>query len=131
MSYRLIYAGLAALVVAVVALAIAFAPEGESTEIPPPIEALFPRPNERVIRQTSIDVDLEVGYEAEIFVDGIAIPEREISFVDATGVYRWSPRPDSVVMTAWSPGDHVVRVEWTRIVDTPRSGTFEWTFRVQ
>lgn len=131
MSYRLIYVGLAALAVAAVALTVAFAPEGETTELPRPIEAVFPRPNERVIRQTTIDVDLEVGYEADIFVDGIQLPTGEVAYVEATGVYRWGPRIDSVLMTAWTPGDHTVRVDWERVVDTPSTGSFEWTFRVQ
>lgn len=131
MSYRWIYLGLGALVVAVIAVGVAVAPTGETTEIPPPIESVYPRPNETVIRQTTVDVDLEVGYEAEIYVDGFLLPAAEVGYVDATGVYRWSPRIDSVFMAAWAPGEHHVRVEWTRIIDAPLSGSFEWTFRVQ
>ena len=130
-SYRLIYIGLGALVVAVVALGFVFAPTGEDTELPAPFEAVFPEPNSSVIRQTTIDVDLEFGYEAQIFVDGFALPPSEVNYVDATGVYRWSPRPDSAVMQDWQPGEHTVRVEWERIVDAPITGSYEWTFRVQ
>lgn len=116
---------------ATVALGIAFAPEGEQTELPSPIEDVFPVPNNSVIRQTSIEVDLEVGYEATIFVDGFALPPNEVAFAEGTNVYRWSPAITSAIMSEWQPGEHTVRVEWTRIVGSPLTGEFEWTFRVQ
>jgi hypothetical protein len=131
MSYRMIYLGLGALLVAIVALGIAFAPEGDVTELPPPLEAVLPVPSNSVIRQTSIEVDLEVGHEATIFVDGFALPANEVTFVEATGVYRWAPSVTSTVMTEWTPGEHVVRVEWVRVVGAPLTGSFEWVFRVQ
>ena len=127
----MIYLGLAALAIAVVSLGIAFTPEGEMTEIPAPIESVVPTPGSSVIRQTSVEIDLEFGHEATIFVDGFALPENELVHVDATGVYRWAPSPASNVMAEWEPGEHAVRVEWVRIVDSPISGTFEWSFRVQ
>jgi hypothetical protein len=127
----MVYVGLGALVVAVIALGVAFAPEGGQTVLEPPIENVFPIPNNAVIRQTSIEVDLEVGYEATLFIDGFAIPENELSFSEGTNVYRWSPSLASAVMSDWEPGEHTVRVEWTRIIGAPVSGEFEWTFRVQ
>jgi hypothetical protein len=130
-NYRLIYIGLGALAVAVVALTVAFAPNGTPTELPPPIEDVFPLPNNSVIRQTTVEVDLEVGYEATIWVDGFALPPNEIGYADATGVYRWTPALTSSVMSEWSPGNHTVRVDWLHTIGTPTTGTFEWTFRVQ
>lgn len=131
MPYRMIYLGLAALVVAVVTLGVAFAPQGEVADIPAPIESVLPAPGNSVIRQTSIEVDLEYGYEATIYVDGFALPPAEVTFVEATGLRRWAPSPTSAVIPAWEPGDHTVRVEWTAVVGTPVSDSFEWSFRVQ
>jgi hypothetical protein len=127
----MLYFGLGSLLVAIVALGIAFAPEGEQTVLPGPLEAVFPIPNNSVIRQTSVEVDLEVGYEATIYIDNFAIPTNEVSFSDGTNVYRWSPSLVSAVMSEWQPGEHTVRVEWVRITGAPLSGEFEWTFRVQ
>jgi hypothetical protein len=126
--YRFIYVGLGLLAVAVVALGIAFAQEGDAVELPDPIEAVSPLPGDSVIRQTSVEIDLAVGYVAEIFVDGFPV---EATFVEATGVYSWSPAPNSAVMNEWTPGDHTVRVEWRSISGSPDFGSFEWTFRVQ
>lgn len=129
--YRFLYIGLGALVVAVVSLGIAFAPEGARTELPEPIEAVFPLPNNSVIRQTTVEVDLQIGYEATIFIDGFAVPTNEIAYSDGTNVYRWGPGLTSAMMSEWTPGEHTVRVEWRAITGTPLSGEFEWTFRVQ
>ena len=126
----MIYVGLGALVVAAVSLGIAFSPEGEETDIPAPVESVVPAPNDTVIRQTTVEVDLEFGYQATLFVDGFPLPANEVVFVEATGVRRWSPGPASSVMTDWEPGDHTVRVEWVNVVGTPNQGSFEWSFRV-
>ena len=128
MSYRLIYAGLGLLAVAVVALAVVFAQEGEAVEVPAPIESVAPEPGSRVIPQAVIEVDLEVGHIATIFVDGVPVPDP--NFVEATGVYTWAPHPGSAVLNQWTPGEHTVRVEWQRITGTPAAGDFEWSFRV-
>lgn len=129
MTYRLIYGGLGLLVVAAIALGLVLTREGDPVELPGPIESVSPPPGASVIRQAVVEVDLEVGYEATITVDGQRIPDPD--FVPGTGVYSWSPQPDSAVMTEWAPGEHVVRVEWMRVTGTPDFGDFEWTFRVQ
>lgn len=131
MSYRLIYTGLGLLVVAIIALGVALAPTGTPRTLPGPIEDVFPRPNDAVIRQTEISVDLEVGYEATLTVDGFPVPPSEVVFVPSTGVLRWAPSPTGVYLTEWDPGTHSVTVAWNRIVDLPDVGEFTWEFRVQ
>lgn len=129
MTYRLIYGGLGLLAVAAIALGVALNREGEPVELPGPIEAVSPAPGSSAIRQATLEIDLEVGYEATIVVDGFPVPNPD--FVPGTGVYTWEPRPDSPVMTEWTPGEHAVRVEWRRVSGNPDFGSFEWTFRVQ
>lgn len=125
----MIYIALGLLATAAIALGIVFNQEGDPVELPEPVEAVNPLPGDTVIRQAVVEVDLEVGYEATIFVDGMPLPDP--TFVSATGVYSWAPSPDSAVMTEWTPGDHTVRVEWVRVSGSPSGGSFEWTFRVQ
>lgn len=131
MPYRLIYLGLAAVVVAVVAVAIAFSPTGDPLQLPGPIESVFPLPGDSVIRQTTVELDLEFGYEAEIFVDGFRLPGPEVIFVEATGMYRWAPSAAGVYLNEWTPGEHTVDVIWHRVVGTAGTGQYTWTFRVQ
>lgn len=131
MRYRWIYIGLGALAVAVIAMGALLARSGDPAALPDAIESVFPRPNDSVIRQTVVEVDLRVGYAADIYVDGFLVPSTEVSIVDGTNVYRWSPSPTSVYLAEWSPGTHTVRVVWRSIVGSPEAGEFSWEFRVQ
>lgn len=128
-SYRLTYIGLGLLVLAAVALGAVLVREGESIDLPAPIETVSPAPGSTAIRQATVEVDLEIGYQARIFIDGQPVPDA--AFVDATGVYSWAPHRNSAVLTEWTPGQHTIRVEWVRVSGTPDVGSFEWSFRVQ
>jgi hypothetical protein len=129
--YRLVYVGLGLVALAAVLLAIAFGGGGEPTELPAPIESITPQPNDSALTQAILEVDLEPGYQAQIYVNGFLIPENEVSFVEPTGVHRWQPSPDSLVMQTWTPGIHEVRIIWDSLSGLPSPGEFEWTFRVQ
>jgi hypothetical protein len=129
--YRLIYFGLGALAVAVVALGFAFGGSGEPVELPGPVESVFPLPGDAVLMQTFVEVDLEVGYTVDIYVDGFLVPEHEVNIVEATGVFRWGPSPASVYLDSWTPGEHTVRIVWNTVTGLPETGEFTWTFRVQ
>ncbi len=131
MNYRWIYFGLAALAVAVAATGALMSRGGEATSLPDPIEAVYPGPDDAVIRQTVIEVDLRVGFEADIYVDGFLVPPSEVSFVEGTAVYRWAPSPASLYLTEWRPGPHEVRVVWRSISGPFETGEFSWSFRVQ
>jgi hypothetical protein len=128
MQYRLIYIGLGLIGVAALVLGTALSPEGETVELPAPIEAISPQPGDLVPLQTPVEIDLEVGYVAEITVDGW--PVADATFVEATGVYTWSPSPSNPTIPEWAPGEHTVRIVWNTYTGLPDTGTFEWTFRV-
>ncbi len=128
MPYRLIYVGLALVAVAAVAFGLVLATDGEEVALPAPIEQVSPAPGDMVPPQAILEIDLEVGYEAEISVDGW--PINDAQFVEATGVYRWSPSPSHPTINEWTPGDHTVTVVYNTYTGLPDIGTFEWTFRV-
>ena len=127
MPYRWIYLGLGLIGVAVIALGIALSPEGTAVELPEPIESLSPAPGDFVPAGATIEIDFEVGYEAQIFVDGW--PISDATFVEATGVYRWSPSPSHPTINEWTPGEHTVEVVWNTYTGLPDTGSFEWSFR--
>jgi hypothetical protein len=130
-SYRLIYAGLALVAIAAVVLAIAFGGGGDPVELPEVVEALVPGPGDAALAQAIVEVDLQPGFLAQIFIDGFPVPASEVAFVEATGVHRWQPARDSLIFDRWSPGEHEVRIVWDRIAGLPQPGEFTWTFRVQ
>jgi hypothetical protein len=130
-NYRLIYIGLGLVAVAAIALGVAFGRGPAPEPLPAVVESISPRPNDAVLRQAVIEVDLVHGYRAQIYVNGFLIPDRELVFVEATGVHRWQPTPTSVVLTDWPPGEQQIRIVWDTLVGLPDPGELSWSFRVQ
>jgi hypothetical protein len=131
MPYRLVYAGLALMALATVALGVAFGGGSEPDPLPTQIEKISPGPGEAVPRQVSLEIDLASGYLATIYVDGFPIPPGEIMLIEATGVHRWQPSPDGVVFQEWIQGTHTIRIVWDTVAGLPDPGDYEWSFRVQ
>jgi hypothetical protein len=139
MPYRMIYIGLGLVAVAAIALGIALSPDGEATAVPDQLEGVSPAPGSLVPPQAILEIDLPVGYEARITVDGWPLTVRpagpdgnlaDAIFVEATGVYRWAPSPSHPTINEWTPGEHTVVVTWDTYTGLPDIGSFEWTFRV-
>lgn len=128
MPYRLLYLGLGLVALAAVAFGIVFASEGDEIVLPDNLEAISPQPGDLVPLQTTLEIDLEVGYQAMIFVDGWQVVDAR--FVEGTGVYRWTPSPSNPTINEWTPGEHTIRIEWDTITGLPDPGSFEWSFRV-
>ena len=129
--YRLIYLGLGLLTVATLSLCFVFGRGGDPLNLPLPLERVSPNPYDAVPMQSGLEVDLEVGYVARIYVNDYPIPESELSFAEGVGIYRWRPSARSLLMDRWEVGEHTIRVEWERIYGLPDIGHFSWTFRVQ
>lgn len=127
--YRLVLTGLSLLLVSVVAAAIALTPDGDATPFPEAIEGVFPRPGDAVVQQFTLQIDLAVDYALDLTVDGVVIPDDEISFQPLTGVYTWRPGPGRTFET-WTAGPHDVAISWDRIAGLPDRGSFTWSFRV-
>jgi hypothetical protein len=128
MPYRLIYLGLGLVAIAAIALALALGGGGDELMLPDQIEDVSPQPGDLVPPQAGVVVDLPVGYVADIYVDGWLV--EDAAFVEGTGVYRWAPSPSNPTITAWTPGEHTIRVEWDTFRGLPDPGEFEWSFRV-
>ena len=128
MSYRLIYLGLGLVAVAAIAFGIVFATEGDEIELPEQVESVSPEPGSLVPPQTTVVIDLLVGYDAEIYVDDWLVTDA--NFVDATGVYRWAPSPANPTINEWTPGEHTIRVVYDTVNGLPDPGEFSWSFRV-
>lgn len=129
--YRLIYLGLGLLTVAALSLCYVFGRGGDPITLPPPLEGIYPEPYDAVPMQTGLEVDLEVGYAARIYVNGYPIPRSELAFSEGVGIYRWRPGAQSVIMDRWEVGEHTIAVEWEKTYGLPDVGNFTWTFRVQ
>lgn len=128
MPYRLIYIGLGLVGLAAIALGLVFSTDGEAADLPESLESVSPQPGDLVPPQTTLEIDLEVGYAATILVDGW--PISDATFVEATGVYRWTPSPSSPTIQEWTPGEHTVSITWDTDTGFPNPGSYQWSFRV-
>ena len=128
MPYRLIYIGLGFVGVAAITLGFAFSTNGEGTALPDALESISPQPGDLVPPQTGLEIDLQVGYAAKIVVDGW--PISDATFVEGTGVYRWTPSLSSPTIQEWTPGEHTVSITWDTYTGLPNPGSYQWSFRV-
>lgn len=128
MPYRYIYIGLGMVALAAVALGFALSDSGEPLALPEPIEAIYPEPGDLVPFQVGVEIDMKVGYSADIYVDGWLV--QDPVFVEGTGVYRWSPSASNPTINEWTPGEHTIRVVFDTVNGLPDPGDFEWSFRV-
>ena len=128
MPYRLIYIGLGLVGVAAITLGFAFSTNGDATALPDALESISPQPGDLVPPQTGLEIDLQVGYAAKIVVDGW--PISDATFVEGTGVYRWTPSLSSPTIQEWTPGEHTVSITWDTYTGLPNPGSYEWSFRV-
>lgn len=139
-SYRFIYLGLGAALIAIVLLGIAFgSPDSGGGERPEVLEQIYPEPGSRVTGLDPLEVDVPPEYVVSFWIDfrgtgsseanWVRVPESEITVVAATGVHSWQPGPDRT-FERWPVGNQRVRVEWDTTVGLADAGRYDWSFRV-
>lgn len=129
-TYRRLLIGLAVAFAALITTVVLIDTDGDPAALPEPLQSVFPLPNDVVARQTGIEVDLPIGYELTITIDGIHIPPDEITVLEGVGRHRWRPAPGRII-EQWEPGDHLIEITWDRVAGgRPDPGGFGWSFRV-
>ncbi len=128
--YRVIFTLLGVALVAIIVGAVVLSPDGRAPSLPAAVDGYAPADGDLVLRQTRIEVDLQVGYEIELVIDDVPIPDAEIQRVEATGLFTWTPGPGKT-FESWAPGFHAVVVRWDRTSGLPDPGSLRWSFRAQ
>ena len=127
-TYRFIILLLTGLLALVITWGISFSQDNsEELVLPNSLENIYPLPYDQVPQQASLEIDLPVGYQLTLIVDNYIIPQSEIQYVEATGVYIWRPGPNKTFET-WNPGKHTVRISWDTITGLPDFGEYAWEF---
>jgi len=127
-TYRFIILLLTGLLALVITWGISFSQDNsEELVLPNSIENIYPLPYDQVPQQASLEIDLPVGYQLTLIVDNYIIPQSEIQYVEATGVYIWRPGPGKTFET-WNPGKHTVRISWDTSTGLPDFGEYDWEF---
>ncbi len=128
--YRVMFLGLGIAFALVIVFAVVWAPAGREIRLPMAVESISPADGATVQRQIGLQIDMQVGYEIELFIDSVRIPDDEIGFTAATGRYVWEPGPAST-FSEWSPGTHSVSINYERTSGRVDVGALRWVFRVQ
>ncbi len=128
--YRVIFTLLGFALVAIIVGAVILSPDGRAPSLPAAVDRYAPTDGALVLRQTRIEIDLQAGYDIDLVVDGVPIPDAELEHVEATGLFTWTPGPGQTFDT-WTPGFHTVEVRWDRRTGLPDPGSLRWSFRVQ
>lgn len=142
--------GIAACIVALfVAVNIAVTGD-EGQELPDGLESIDPvKGATQVPAQTSVTVDMVVGYEGVLVVDGLELPvvNRDefaeqaaagqqlslppvVLFEPGNAVLTFTPSPNAEI-TEFTQGQHIVQViYWKSIEGRSKARSFTWTFEV-
>jgi hypothetical protein len=128
--YRVILAVLGIVFIVIVIGAVLFTPSGDPGAVPDPVDSIAPADGDLVLRQTTVVLDLQSGYEARLTIDGTPIPPTEVAFIEGTGRHEFAPGPGKTI-EEWTVGFHVVEATWDRANGLPDPGSLTWSFRVQ
>ncbi len=128
--YRIVLSLLGVVFVAVVVAAVLLTPGGTPTTLPPHVVEVSPADGALVLRRTKIVLRLDPAYRASFVVDGVPVPDDEVTYVPGTGLHVFAPGPGKVLET-WTPGVHVVEARWDTTSGLPDPGSLRWSFRVE
>ncbi|MEX2322525.1 MAG: hypothetical protein WEA29_01985 [Acidimicrobiia bacterium] len=129
-AFRRLMIGLGLALAALVVTLAVLDTDGDPLELPGALRSVYPHPNDMVLSQVGLEINLPVGYEITLTVDGVGIPESEISVTPEIGQFRWRPAPGRVI-EGWEPGEHTIEITWDRVAGGPPDpGGFSWEFRV-
>ena len=108
----------AALIVGVVV----FLPPSREAPLPEFIDRVSPTGTIPVGDTLPVVVDIEPGYDIELFVDQLQVPAAEIEMTP--GGYEWVPA-EGRRRSSWNAGVHTVAVRWT---GPAGEGEYRWSF---
>ncbi len=126
---RLIIIGALAIAAALFGTAIVvYLGNPRTTDLPVAIQEVSPVAQSTVVLQSDVVVDLAAGYTAEIDINGVPIPEDEITEVLALNQIRFSPGAGKTLERLFTE-QNCVRVNYWLIVQGPlNTQTYTWCF---
>ncbi len=99
-----------------------------SRDLPVAIQAVSPEPGSNVLSQSSVSVDLAVGYTAELEINGVPIPEEQLFRVQALNQLSYQPGTGKIIGQLL-PDQNCVRVFYWLIAQGPDdTRQFTWCF---
>ncbi len=127
---RLFYSGL----IALAALGIVIAVDNGRTsptnlaDLNPAVNALLPPDGGTVLRQSTVGITVASGYQARLIVNGVSIPEGQMSGDTGLGQYHFTPGEGTILDTLHG-GQNCITATYWRAAEGPGNGeTTTWCF---
>jgi len=90
--------------------------QGLSADNAPVVDALIPAANTQVPQQSSVGIDLAVGWEGVLQINGVEVPEDELVVTPQTGLIMFMPGEGKTVEQFQTGRNCVTAIIW-RIAD--------------
>jgi hypothetical protein len=92
------------------------------------IEQLIPAKNAKILQQDQVGIDLQTGYSARLAVNGVDIPDDQVTVVSGLDEFLFQPGPGKA-FEQWPAGQNcVVATFWANDVGPGQSRTQPWCF---
>lgn len=120
----------------------------ESDGLPEPIELISPGTGDRVLRQSSVTVDLIAGHSGRLVIDGVELETVEVAaeadvipgqdvgddirvtrFDPGSRILTYQPQ-EGAPIASFATGTHEVTVIYWNDADPDRARSFTWQFLV-
>ncbi|MGY6500874.1 MAG: hypothetical protein ACXIVQ_08305 [Acidimicrobiales bacterium] len=130
LTRRLIYAALLAAATGMMAVAVANGrtsptATADSSEA---IVALVPTEGSDVLRQSTVGIQVATGYRAGLIVNGVTIPDDQLSGDPGLGQYFFTPGPGQVLETLQGSQNCVVATYFLAAAGPADSQSVRWCF---
>lgn len=112
---------------AVLLLVAALSTQGDGPELPDDVISVYPAPGDLTLAQDEIRVRMQFGFEIDLLVDGIRIPEEAMQAQPEAGIYAFRPS-DAAPITEWTQGTHTVELRWRPATGAGLEQSYSWFF---
>jgi hypothetical protein len=97
----------------------------------PTLEAIFPTDGADILAQDRVGADLQPGYDGELVVNGVTIPQDQLDQDSGLNQLVFRPGPGKV-LTSLQAGRNCARIMWWRVEEgrTAAGPPRQWCFSV-
>jgi len=92
------------------------------------IEELVPAPNDEVLSQNPVGIDLIAGYTARLQINGVDIPESQLRRIDALNQVSFQPDQGQVIESLRADVNCVTAFYWPIALGEEAGSPFTWCF---
>jgi len=116
------------LAVAVGATAVMLRTGGGGPAVADVIEELVPAPNDEVLAQNPVSIDLIAGYTARLQINGVDIPESQLRRVEALNQVTFQPDEGKVIEALRADVNCATAFYWPLALGEEAGSPFTWCF---